>query len=68
MRPEELFGVNAGKIWKVLSDSKKAMTIQEIMKLGSIKKDDVISGLGWLGKEGKISIETQGKSMSFKLV
>ncbi len=68
MKPEELFGLNAGKVWKVLNNTKKPMTVQEIMKVGGIKKDDAMSGLGWLGREGKISIENQEKSMLFKLV
>jgi len=68
MKPEELFGVNAGKVWNVLNKSNEPISITKIMKLGNLKKDDTLGGLGWLGREGKIEIIKKDKDLLFKLV
>jgi len=68
MKPEEVFGVDAGKVWTVLNRNKKALSIAEIVKLGKLKKDEVLAGLGWLGREGKIEILKEKGGMFFKLL
>lgn len=67
MKPEEIFGVNAGKVWHVLNNQ-PPLTLQEIMKLGKLTRDDVMSGLGWLGREGKIEIVEKDGKLAYKLV
>ncbi len=69
MKPEQIFGMNAGKVWVVLNGNKnKPLTAQEIMKLGKLTKDDVMSGLGWLGREGKIEIVEVSGNLAYRLV
>jgi hypothetical protein len=68
MRPEEMFGINAGKVWHVLNENKKALSVPQIMKLGKLTRDDVIGGLGWLGREGKIEIIKEKNGTLFKLI
>lgn len=69
MKPEQIFGVNAGKVWAVLNDNKnKPLSAQEIMKLGKLTKDDVMAGLGWLGREGKIEIVESSGKYAYRLV
>jgi DNA-binding transcriptional regulator GbsR (MarR family) len=68
MRSEEIFGVNAGKIWHVLNVNKKPLSINDIMKLEKLKRDDVLAGLGWLGREGKIEIIKEKDATLFKLI
>jgi len=68
MIPEKIFGVKAGKVWNVLNKSKEPITITKIMKHGKLKRDDVLAGLGWLGREGKIEILKKRKDFLFKLV
>ncbi len=68
MKPEEYFGVNAGKVWKVLKDAGKPLTVKEIATKAGIKLTDAYGALGWLGREGKIEIvERPKKGVAFKL-
>ena len=68
MKPEEIFGVNAGKVWNALNASGKAMTVYQLMKATGLKREDVFGALGWLGREGKIKIIKGKKGVSFKLI
>jgi DNA-binding transcriptional regulator GbsR (MarR family) len=68
MKPEELFGVNAGKVWSVLNSSQKPLSATEIMKKSGLKRDDVFAALGWLGREGKIEIIKEKGKLLYKLV
>jgi len=68
MIPEKIFGMNAGKVWNVLNKSKEPIPIAKIMKFGKLKRDDVLAGLGWLGREGKIEIVKKKKDLLFKLL
>lgn len=69
MKPEQVFGVSAGKVWAILNDNKnKPLTSQEIMKLRKLTRDDVMSGLGWLGREGKIEIMEISGKYAYKLI
>lgn len=69
MKVEQIFGVNAGKVWEVLNENKnKPLTAQEIMKLGKMTKDDVMSGLGWLGREGKIEVIETSSKYAYRLL
>lgn len=68
MRPEKIFGIDAGKVWHVLNKNKKALSVTQIIKLGKLKKDHVLAGLGWLGREGKIEIIKRKNGMVFKLL
>jgi len=67
MIPEKIFGVKAGKVWNVLNKNKKPIPVAKIMKVGKLKRDDVLAGLGWLGREGKIEIVKKKKDFLFKL-
>jgi hypothetical protein len=67
MRPEKLFGKNAGKVWGILADKEEPLSAYKIMKTAELKRDEVFAGLGWLGKEGKIEILENGKSILYKL-
>lgn len=69
MKPEEVFGMNAGKVWLVLDGNRdKPLSVQQIMKISKLKKDEVLTGLGWLGREGKIEIVENKGQLNFRLV
>jgi hypothetical protein len=68
MRPEKAFGKNAGKVWGLLAKKGEPLSAYKLMKLSNLKRDDVLSALGWLGKEGKIEILEDGRSTLYKLV
>ncbi|HKZ45340.1 MAG TPA: winged helix-turn-helix domain-containing protein [archaeon] len=66
MKPEEMFGLNAGKVWQFLK-SKGASTAVVISKETKLKANDVFGALGWLGREGKIQIISNKKVIQYKL-
>ncbi|OYT31317.1 MAG: hypothetical protein B6U94_03545 [Thermofilum sp. ex4484_79] len=68
MKPEEVFGVNAGKVWKTLKENGKPLTARDISKASGLKITEVFGALGWLGREGKIEIIKERKKMLFKLL
>ena len=49
-------GFRAGDVYQALAASEKALTV-EIAKAAKISTEDVILGIGWLFKEGKIKDE-----------
>ena len=48
-------GFRAGDVYQAASE--KALTVAEIAKAAKISTEDVILGIGWLFKEGKIKDE-----------
>jgi hypothetical protein len=66
MRVEELFGVNAGKIWRALKE-RGEKSVMELMVLTKLTRDEVWGALGWLAREGKIRMEKFKKGFRFKL-
>jgi len=67
MNPEEIFGVNAGKIWDILK-GKRGLSATTIAKKANLKPNEVYGALGWLGREGKIQIVNSKRGTRFKLV
>lgn len=67
MNVEEFFGVNAGKVWGTLN-SGGSMNVLEISKKAKMKTTDVIAGLGWLAREGKVAVEEKNRTQYYKLV
>lgn len=52
----ELIGNNAGLIWNALNE-KNNQTVKELKKSAKIKTDKALfAALGWLAREGKLSI------------
>ena len=66
MKPEEIFGINAGKVWQVLK-SKGALSASAIAKFTGLKLNEVFGALGWLGREGKIEIINSKRGIVYKL-
>lgn len=53
----ENVGFKAGDVYQALSKAGKALTVAEITKAAKIAEDEVLVGMGWLFKEGKIKDE-----------
>ncbi len=68
MNVEEFFGVNAGKVWGTLNSNGATMNVLEISKKAKMKTTDVIAGLGWLAREGKIAIDEKNRTQYYKLI
>ena len=54
---EENAGFKAGDVYQALAAAGKALSLAEIAKAANISTEDVILGIGWLFKEGKIKDE-----------
>lgn len=67
MKPEEFFGINAGKVWHVLKE-KGPLSAKAISKETGLKIQDVFGALGWLGREGKIEIIEEKGRLLYKLI
>ena len=53
-------GINAGVIWRLLSEKGK-LSIREIGELTNFRGAFIMLSLGWLSREDKINfVETQG--------
>ena len=48
-------GFKAGEVYQVLAAADKAMTVAEIAKKAKASNEEVILGIGWLLKEGKVT-------------
>lgn len=63
---ESIFGVNAGIVWKALNQD-SPMTIDDLVKATALNPEEIYGTLGWLGRENKISLETQKGVRFFSL-
>lgn len=57
---QERAGELAGKIWNALNE-KGALTVKVLKKTAKIRfEKDLYLGLGWLLREGKLNVKTEG--------
>ena len=53
----EIIGTNAGTVW-VARNNADALGLKQLKKITKLKDKEVYAALGWLAREGKISIDT----------
>ena len=53
----ESVGFRAGDVYQALSSAGKALTVAQIAKISSKSEEEVLLGIGWLFKEGKVKGE-----------
>ena len=63
---ESIFGVNAGIVWEALNLN-GSRTIDDLVKDTALNPEEIYGALGWLGRENKITLETQGMVRFFSL-
>ncbi len=63
----EEIGLAAGKIWQYLDEAGEASPSRLASATGLSAKE-VQRAVGWLAREGKLLIETDGRTELFKLV
>jgi DNA-binding IclR family transcriptional regulator len=54
-------GVAAGKIWEYLNEN-EATSVSKVTKETGLNKNEVQRAIGWLAKEDKIDIVTEGRT------
>ena len=60
----ENIGFKAGDVYQALATTAKALTVKEIAKAAKISEEEVLVGMGWLFKEGKIKGENNTISLA----
>ena len=63
----EKIGINAGKVWTVLDESGN-QNAKDLKKSSKLTDKDLYAALGWLAREGKISIVEEEKEIFVSLV
>ncbi len=65
----ESIGTWAGEVYKALEGSDTRMLgLKLIKKATKLKKDEIMAALGWLGREGKISIAMNDEDIVVTLI
>lgn len=65
----ESIGTWAGEVYKALdSVDTKILGLKQLKKATKLKKDELMAALGWLGREGKIVLDTNDEEIVIKLV
>ena len=54
-------GFKAGDVYNALAAAEKALSVEEIAKTAQISANEVLVGLGWLFKEGKVAGQEDNK-------
>jgi len=62
----EAIGAVAGRIWNYLHEHGPATMTQLVRELGD-PRDLVMQGVGWLAREGKVSITKETRSRKISL-
>jgi len=63
----ETIGNNAGLIWNALNDN-KSMNLKDLKKVTKLKEKEAYLALGWLSREGKVSLEEVEKDVVITLL
>ncbi len=54
---DELFGMNAGKVWMALHENAGGLSAEKVLSRTGLSAANAWAGLGWLAREGKLRIE-----------
>ncbi len=54
-------GATAGAVWKILEEN-GARSMTALVKEAGEPRDTVMQAIGWLAREDKIQIETEGRT------
>ncbi len=65
----ESIGSWAGEVYKALENSDTRMLgLKGLKKAAKLKKDELMAALGWLGREGKITLTQNDEDIVVALV
>ena len=54
----ETIGLWAGAVWKALNDAQGTLSVKGLRKATKLKEKEIFAAIGWLAREGKISVES----------
>ena len=53
-------GHTAGDVWQLLANN-GPLSVTEIVKIIDAPRDQVMQSIGWLAREGKLTVRTEGR-------
>lgn len=60
----ENVGFRAGDVYQALFAAGKALSVAEVAKAAKISNEEVLLGIGWLLKEGKVKAENDNVTLA----
>lgn len=64
----ESIGTNAGTVYQALDAAPgRTLGMKGLRKATKLKKDEILPALGWLGREGKICLASEGEEITVTL-
>ncbi len=63
----DIFGGNAGLVWQQLK-KKSPLSVKQLSTKTSLDSSAVLVSIGWLAREGKISVEDGNKTPRYGLL
>ena len=63
----ERIGEAAGDMWRTLEQNGSPLSVTQLKNRTELPENLLFSGLGWLAREGKISISGTGKKLEVAL-
>ena len=65
----ESIGTWAGEVYKALESSDtRTLGLKGVKKATKLKKDEIMAALGWLGREGKVTLAENDEDLVIALV
>lgn len=65
----ETIGTWAGEVYKALESSEtRVLGLKQIKKVTKLKKDAIMAAIGWLGREGKVTVNETDDDILVALV
>lgn len=62
----EKIGIDAGKVWTKL-DEEGRMNVRSLRNAIKLTERDTFAAIGWLAKEGKLTLEKDGRDFYVEL-
>jgi len=60
-------GQTAGTVWQLL-DKRGSLTISQIVKEIRMPRDQIMQSIGWLAREGKLTVREEGRKKVASLI
>lgn len=65
----EAIGTWAGEVYKALENSdERTLGLKVVKRITKLRKDELMSAIGWLGREGKLVLTESEDDILLKLV
>ena len=58
----EKIGINAGKVWTILEETGR-MNEKDLKKTSKLTDKDLYAAIGWLAREGKLTLVEEEKDL-----